>query len=112
MRFLKYKGYHGSIEYDATDGLFFGQIQGIRSLISYDGATGPELESHFRQALDDYFLDCQKEGIPIEKPFKGSFNVRIPAHLHRDAALKAMEQNTSLNAFVSESIRAKLEDSK
>lgn len=108
MKNLEYKGYIGSIEYSKEDGLFFGKLLGIKSLISYEGVTGPELEVDFKEAIDDYIKDCKELGIELEKPFKGNFNVRIPSELHRDAALKAMELNTSLNSFVSESIRKRL----
>ena len=109
MKNLEYKGYTGSIEYSKEDGLFFGKLWGIKSLISYEGKTGPELEDDFKEAIDDYIADCKELNLKIEKPFKGSFNVRIPSELHRDAALKAMELNISLNGFVSESIRARLQ---
>jgi len=108
MKNLEYKGYSGSIEYSKEDGLFYGKVLGIRSLISYEGMTGPEIEKDFKIAVEDYLSECKELGIEIEKPFKGSFNVRIPSELHREAALKAMEQNISLNSFVSESIRARL----
>ena len=34
---MEYKGYVGSIEFSESDGVFFGKVQGIRSLISYEG---------------------------------------------------------------------------
>lgn len=108
MKHLEYKGYTGTIEYSNQDKILYGKVLGIRSLLSYEGVTGEELESDFRGVIDEYIDDCNESGLKPEKPFKGSFNVRIPSDLHRDAALKAMELNTSLNGFVSESIRARL----
>lgn len=108
MKHLEYKGYTGTIEYSKEDELLFGKVIGIKSLLSYEGSTGTELEADFRGVIDEYLGDCKESGIKPEKPFKGSFNVRIPSELHRDAAIKAMELNTSLNGFVSESIRARL----
>ena len=108
MKHLDYKGYTGTIEYSKEDELLFGEVIGIKGLLSYEGSTGTELEADFKSVVDEYLEDCKVAGIIPEKPFKGSFNVRIPSELHRDAALKAMELNTSLNGFVSESIRARL----
>jgi len=108
MKYLEYIGFTGSIEYSKEDKLLYGKVLGIKSLISYEGATGTELEADFTSVIDDYLSDCNEENITPEKPFKGSFNVRIPSELHRDAAMKAIELNTSLNGFVSESIRARL----
>ena len=34
---MQYKGYVGSVEFSEEDGIFFGKVLGIRSVISYDG---------------------------------------------------------------------------
>ena len=108
MKYLEYKGYSGSIEYSKEDELLYGKVLGIKGLLSYEGLTGTDLESDFIDVIDEYLNDCEKSGTQPERPFKGSFNVRIPTELHRDAAIKAMELNTSLNGFVSEAIRGRL----
>jgi len=108
MKHLEYKSYTGSIEYSKEDDLLYGKVLGIRGLISYEGRTGKELEEDFKEAIDTYIADCESEGITPEKPFKGSFNVRVSAKLHRKAALLAMEDKISLNNFVAESIRERI----
>jgi predicted HicB family RNase H-like nuclease len=108
MRHLIYKGYTGSIEYSKEDNLLYGKVLGIKSLISYEGKTGQELELDFVDAIEAYLSTCKEAGIPAEKPFKGSFNVRIPVELHQKAALLALEEKMSLNSFVAESIREKV----
>jgi predicted HicB family RNase H-like nuclease len=108
MKYLEYKGYIGSIEYSREDRLLYGKVLGITGLISFEGTTGEELETDFREAVDSYFESCRNNKLPIEKPFKGSFNVRITTDLHQKAALLAMEEKTSLNGLVAEAIRAKV----
>jgi predicted HicB family RNase H-like nuclease len=108
MKHLTYKGYTGSIEYSQEDSLLFGKILGITGLISYEGETGQSLEADFKEAVDIYLADCKASGKTPEKPFKGSFNVRIPATLHQKAALLAMETKTSLNNLVAEAIRLRV----
>lgn len=108
MKHLEYKGYSGTIEYSKEDKLLYGKVIGIKALLSYEGSTGTKLEADFKGVIDEYLQDCKELNVKPEKPFKGSFNVRISSELHRDAALKAMELNTSLNSFVSESIRGRL----
>ncbi len=109
MKYLEYKGYTGSIEYSPQDSLLYGKVLGIRGLISYEGETGKHLEEDFKEAVDAYLADCKEGGNPPEKPFKGSFNVRIPPSLHQRAALLAMEAKTSLNNFVAEAIRYRVD---
>jgi len=108
MRHLEYKGYTGSIEYSKEDNLLYGKVLGIKGLISYEGKTGKELEEDFKETIDTYLADCKERGVEPERPFKGSFNVRISAKLHRKAALLAMKEKMSLNSFVAESIRERI----
>ncbi len=108
MKNLEYKGYSGSIEYSKEDDLLYGKVLGIQGLISFEGKTGKELELDFNEAIDAYLSDCKEQGITPEKPFKGSFNVRIPTELHQKAALLAMKDKMSLNNFVAESIRERV----
>ena len=104
MKHLEYKGYTGSIEYSKEDGLFYGKVLGIKSLISYEGTTGPELESDLKEAINSYLEDCKTDNIEPEKSFKGSFNIRVSPELHREAALKAKQKSESLNSLVSEAL--------
>ena len=60
---LEYKGYTGSVEFSPDDMLFFGKVQGIKSLISYEGKDAEELTKDFHDAVDD----CR--GIKIESSY-------------------------------------------
>lgn len=100
MNHLTYKGYIGSIEYSKEDGLLFGKVQGIKSLISYEGESGEDLEEDFQEAIDAYLEYCEDKGVEPEQAYKGSFNVRVSSELHAAIALKAKERMTSLNNFV------------
>lgn len=57
---MEYKGYIGSVEFSEKDGVFYGKVQGIRSLVSYEGTTAAELVSDFHASVDDY-LAARKE---------------------------------------------------
>ena len=105
MKYLSHKGYTGSIEYSPADGYLYGKVLGIKGLLSYEGLTGKDLEKDFKEVVEEYLEDCYDSGVKPEKPFKGSFNVRIPAYLHQKAALMAMDSKVSLNSFVTEAIR-------
>ena len=60
---MEYKGYVGSVEFSEEDGLFYGKVQGIRSLISYEGTNAKELVSDFHGAVDDYLSSYEEKGI-------------------------------------------------
>ena len=105
---MQYKGYIGSVEFSEADCVFFGKVQGIRSLISYEGRNAKELVKDFHGAVDDYLNSCEESGTSPEVAYKGSFNVRIGSELHRRAALFAIEHNQSLNSFIEQAVYDKL----
>ena len=63
----------------------------------------------FHDAINDYLDTCQEIGKKPDKPFSGRFLVRIDPELHRDIALKAIEEKKSLNAWVDETLKDFLE---
>lgn len=106
---MEYKGYIGSVEFSEEDGVFFGSVQGIRSMITYEGTNAKELVGAFHGAIDDYLEACAKEGTQPEIPYKGSLNVRFRnKENHRRAAIYALTHNQSLNSFIEEAVEEKL----
>lgn len=68
---MRHKGYVGSVEYSAEDKTFFGKLDGIRDLVSFEGSDVDSLETSFKEAVDDYLELCKSENRQPEKPFKG-----------------------------------------
>lgn len=82
---MQHKGYYGSVSYDDEDQIFYGKLEFIRGLISYEGRDVASLRAAFEEAVDDYLDLCRKAGREPDKPFKGSFNVRVgQGRLHGD----------------------------
>ncbi|MBQ8128845.1 MAG: type II toxin-antitoxin system HicB family antitoxin [Clostridia bacterium] len=105
---MEYKGYVGSVEFSEEDGLFYGKVQGIRSLLSYEGTNASELVEDFHGAVDDYLTACEEEGTKPEIAYKGSLNVRLGSDLHRRAAIYALSHGQSLNSFIEAAVRDEL----
>ena len=101
---MEYKGYIGSVEFSEDDGLFYGKVIGIRSLISYEGTTAKTLVKNFHEAVDDYLVLCEERGDTPEKAYKGSFNVRISPQLHKKAVITATTRGVSLNRLVEKAL--------
>jgi len=102
---IKYKDYLGSVHFSAEDEVFYGKIEGVNDLVTFEGKTVRELKQAFMEATEDYDELCKKTGKSAEKSYKGSFNVRISPDVHRDAARKSIELGISLNQFVEKAIR-------
>lgn len=106
---IEYKGYLGSVNYNDEDKIFYGKVEYIRSLISYEGQDVESLRASFHEAVEDYLALCQEKGIEPEKPFKGSFNIRPGTDLHRRAAIAAEQRGINLNKLVTEALEKYLE---
>ena len=104
-KYLRYKNYIGSAEFSEEDAVFHGKVVGVKAFISYEGDSVSALSEDFRSSVDEYLAFCKERGIEPEKPFRGSFNVRIDTELHRKAALAASARGISLNALVEDALR-------
>ena len=105
---LKYRGYHGQIEFSAEDNLFIGHVIGIQDSLNFHGSSIDEITSSFHVCIDGYLEMCKTYGRAPDKEYKGSFNVRISPQLHRSAAIQAEAAGKSLNQFIQEAIEEKL----
>ncbi len=101
---MEYRGYLGSVQYSAADHVFYGKVEYIRSLITFEGTDVASLESAFVEAVDDYLETCKELGRTAEKPFKGTFNVRTGQARHRRASVNARTHDKSLNQVVNEAL--------
>jgi predicted HicB family RNase H-like nuclease len=97
---LTYKDYTSTISFSAEDEVFYGKLIGINDLVTFEGRSVQELKKSFHDAVDDYLETCHQLKKEPEKQYKGSFNVRVPAELHRLAALTAAKKKLTLNQFI------------
>ena len=61
--------------------------------------------------MDEYLEFCRIEGRTSNKPFKGSFDVRIGQMLHQRAARFAQEHDRKRNAVVVDALQQYLDKS-
>lgn len=96
---LKYNGYHGSVEFSLEDDCLFGRLLGISDMITYEGNSAKEIETAFRESVDDYIETCRKIGKPPQKPYSGKVMFRIDPQIHAKAARAAQLKGVSLNQW-------------
>jgi predicted HicB family RNase H-like nuclease len=101
---LSYKDFIGSVHFSSEDELFFGKIEGIDDLVTFEGETVKNIKKAFESAVNDYIELCKNENKTILKSYKGSFNVRINPKLHKLAVHSAIKEGISLNQFVEKAI--------
>jgi predicted HicB family RNase H-like nuclease len=101
---LKYKGYHGKVEFDDEAGLFHGEVVDLRDVITFQGKSVDELEQAFRDSVDDYLEFCQLRGEEPDKSFTGRLMLRLPSDVHRKVYVSAKKEGKSLNEYISDKL--------
>lgn len=105
---ITYKGFIGSVHFASEDRVFYGKVEGINDLISFEGETVDQLEEGFRYMVDKHIKDCKNNNLPLEKSYKGNLNIRLAPELHKKAAHNATLMGISLNQYINEAIRKEL----
>jgi len=109
MNNLAYKGYTGTIKASIEDNCLHGQILFIEDIITYEGVTVDDIKASFKEAVDRYLSYCKETGRPANKPYSGTFNVRVGQDIHRKAVEIAYHRGITLNDFVTQSIQAAID---
>ncbi len=97
---LEYKNYLSTVQFSAEDDVFYGKVIGINDLVTFEGESVTDLKAAFKEAVDDYLETCVELNKQPEKAYKGSFNIRVSADMHRKAARMAAAKKVTLNEFM------------
>ena len=101
---LTHKGYLGIVKFSPEEEIFYGKIEAIVDLVTFEGETAKELKAAFEEAVESYLETCEQVGKKPDKPYTGTFNVRVNPELHRRAAVLSKQKNISLNQLVGEAL--------
>ena len=86
----------------------FLDIINTKSVITFQGESVEEIETSFKDSIDDYLDWCKERNKDPEKPFSGKFVLRISPELHREISLNAKNKNTSINSFITETLKKEI----
>jgi len=101
---FRYKGFVGSIEISIEDGCLHGKLLFINDLVNYEAQTPNQLQAEFEAAVEDYLATCKELGRAADKPFKGTFNIRVGSELHQKLAKHAALKHASINDIVKQAL--------
>lgn len=59
---LSYKGYFTKPEYSQEDGVYYGELLGIKDMVSFHSKSRDGFEDQFHNAVDDYLDFCKEIG--------------------------------------------------
>ena len=67
MKDITYNGFTGSIHFSEVDNLFYGKIEGITDLVTFEAQSLLELMDAFHDMVDEHINDCEVENIEQRK---------------------------------------------
>ena len=105
---IEYKNYIGSVEYSSEDRCFFGKVEMIDDLITFEATNIDNLEINFHNCIDEYLETCKQLQREPQKTYKGIFNVRINPSLHKQIYKEALKAGISLNSYIKNALQQKL----
>src|SRR5690606_24792484 len=92
MTTMTHDGYLATVELDEEAGLFHGEVVNTRDVLTFQGRTLDELKAAFADTIADYLDWCRERGKTPDKPFSGTFSVRVAPEVHRRAAAAAARE--------------------
>ncbi len=108
MNTLHYKGFIGSVEFSESDGVFFGKIEGINALVNFEGESVKELTDAFQEAVDDYLILCEEEGIKPLPSYSGTIKLDLTPDIQSRIALLAKRTGVTINAFIKKALEERI----
>ncbi len=109
MNILSYKGYQGKFAYDPEADLFHGDVLHITDVITFQGRSLDELKAALAESVEVYLEYCARKGKAPQKPFSGTFNVRLTPEIHQRLSLRAARDGLSLNKWVAATLAKAVE---
>ena len=102
---MSYKGYKGTIECSLEDNVLYGEVLGIRSLLSYEGNALQELKDDFEDIIDDYFEYCKNHNMTPEKPYKQNIVINLEPDLQEKLYLYSELRDEDISDSINRAIR-------
>ena len=99
---IKYKGYTGRVELDAEEMTFFGEVIGLKDVITFRGKTPEEIIASFHRSVDTYLDFCEVQKQKPEKPFAGKIPFRTSPEEHYNIYMAAKLEDKSINAWMND----------
>jgi len=102
MNLIEYKGYLGHVEYDPDDEILHGKVVNIDDMITFAADSPKEVKKAFEESVDEYMAYCKEQGGEPDKPYSGSFRLRMPRDVYQDVGYGAKVCDVSMNTFLVE----------
>ncbi len=102
MNIMEIDGYQAVIQYDPDIDMFRGEFIGLNGGADFYAKDIDTLRKEGEISLKVFLEMCREDGVEPRKEYSGKFNLRIPAELHTQLAIRAASSGKSLNQLVTD----------
>lgn len=97
---MKYKGYEAVVRFDEEEKVLYGEVVGMRDVVTFQADSPDQVETEFHRSVDDYLVFCSEMRRSPEKPFSGKFLLRMSPELQAKIAAEALREDISENKLI------------
>lgn len=106
---LQYKGFIAKLSISDTENMMYGEVIGVRTVLTCAGRSIAEIKKSFRTVVDEYLVFCSEQGIEPEKEWKGKLTFRPRSDEMRIMMQrKAIEAGESVNEWLNQVVEREL----
>lgn len=105
---FSYRNYVAEIRYSRLDASLVGQLKGMKTPLIFKGQSLDEMKVKFRETVDSYLLECEKEGKEPEKQFATDTMISLPTELYREYVQTSEELGKNEHELILEILEEQL----
>ena len=106
---MEIEGYRAVIHFDPDIEMLRGEFIGLNGGADFYARDIAGLRSEGAASLKVFLEMREEDGVEPRKQFSGKFNVRIPPDLHEAISAAAVADGKSLNQWVTDELRARVD---
>jgi predicted HicB family RNase H-like nuclease len=104
---LRHEGFIAIVEPEGDE--LFGRVINATGPITFYGRDLPQLKRELAASVQAYLDLCREKGIDPQKPYSGTFSLRLDPEAHAQLAHAAASRGKSMNAWAAEVLAAAAE---
>lgn len=101
---LQHRGYEGTVQYSVEDKMLHGRLLCANDIVSYGGDDLAELETNFRDCVDEYLAFCTETGKTPDPPNPLATQVTLRRELKSQALRLAEQREQPLDTVVNDAL--------
>ena len=60
IKILKYNGFYTNVHYEKESKTYWGKIEGVNDVITFEADTIEKLQEEFKNTIDEYLDECKE----------------------------------------------------